>query len=612
MDAGARRDIDVSAVFDIETEEWDKFVLGGYFDATGAYFDFDFRKEDRLVDLILDTEGAVWAHFGGSFDLKWLLDHVAARGLTANVVAAGSRIVFATVGKTKLYDSWALCPVSLGNFTKGQGVAKQDLDLPCRCGIGCGGYCSIRRDMSPGRWKRLRQYLEADCKSLFAALASLREFAEQNDLDLGATIGGSAWRNARRSIGLPKADLTRDEHKIAREGYYGGRVQLIRPGITTRGFETDVASMYPWTLRTFELPTGSKQVVHGAEARRAHRSRRPGIYRARISIPEMHLPPLPFRYERETRTAYPTGTIKGSWPLPELEHAESVGAAVVDVEQAIVWSRSEVLFTDWIDRLFAIRRKVGKKTPLGQFMKLYLNSLTGKLGTNPDRLSFAINPKQVFACKVRGDCPTDGEEECGRCCDYHCMGKCGASIQYSKHVFARPVFHLDDCAHVQWSGYLTSQGRIALNRQQIARNGGEDMIYSDTDGIFSIYERLLGAGSNIGEWEQAGGFRNFRGFAPKVYTYEHDPATCQRDHKGEPCDGGKTQRAKGIKLTPKSILEVGSSYPMVGIVGFRAGAALGRLFTKRSGSRKLSAQAGDRIVLADGKTRAPRAKELKP
>jgi hypothetical protein len=36
-----RRDIDVAAVFDIETENWDRYVVGGFLDADGAYLDFD-------------------------------------------------------------------------------------------------------------------------------------------------------------------------------------------------------------------------------------------------------------------------------------------------------------------------------------------------------------------------------------------------------------------------------------------------------------------------------------------------------------------------------------------------------------------------------------------
>jgi hypothetical protein len=607
-----RRDIEVAAVFDIETENWDRYVVGGFLDAAGAYLDFDWRREERLVDAILGTEGAVWAHSGGTFDLKWLLDHVAERGMTAQIVAAGGRIVFAKVGKCSLYDSRALCPLSLADFTKGQGIQKQKLELPCSCALKCGGYCAIRRGMPDKQFRRLREYLEHDCRSLMAGLSSLRGFAEENDLDLGATVGGSAWRNAARFLGLPKSDLDRQEHKHARAGYYGGRVQNPRPGLTRQGWEYDVASMYPWTLATFPLPVGAHEIVTGAQARKRLREDKPGIYTARVSVPEMHLPPLPLRYDNASRTSYPTGTLHGTWPLPELRRAEEVGAHILDVESAIVWEREELFFPPWIQRLFSLRAKVGKKTPLGQFLKLYLNSLTGKFGTDPERLSFAINPKEVRVCRINSPCFNDGVEDCGSCCEWHCTQKCGASIQYSKHIFARPIYHLDDCAHVHWSGYLTSQGRGAWHRQALAYGDGLDVVYGDTDSIFTTRQRFGNIGSALGQWEAAGGFRNFYGIAPKVYTYEHDPESCQRGHGGEKeCDGRKTQKAKGVRLGKRDLI-VGETYEAGGILGFRAGAALGKLFTRNTLSRKIEKQLGDRVPVKGGMTRAPRVAELRP
>jgi hypothetical protein len=607
-----RRDIDVAAVFDIETENWDSYVVGGFLDRDGAYLDFDWRKEDRLVDAILGTEGAVWSHSGGTFDLKWLLDHVAERGLSAQIVAAGGRIVFAKVGKCSLYDSKALCPLSLEKFTKGLGVVKQKLELPCSCPLKCGGYCAIKRTMPDAQMRRLRTYLEHDCRSLWAGLESLREFAADNDLDLGATVGGSAWRNARRYLGLPEATLDRKAHKFARAGYYGGRVQLPRPGLTKQGWEYDVASMYPWTLATFPLPVGAHEITEGAAARKRYRAAAPGIYRARVRVPDLHLPPLPLRYDNASRTAYPTGTLRGTWPLPELHRAEEVGAVVVGVDAAITWEREELFFPPWIERLFALRTKVGKKGPLGQFIKLYLNSLTGKFGTDPERLSFAINPKKLAACRADGACFYDGKEDCGNCCEWHCTQKCGASIQYSTHIFARPIYHLDDCAHVHWSGYLTAQGRVALHRQQLAYGDGLDVVYCDTDSVFSTRARFENIGSELGQWEAAGGFTNFFGIAPKVYTFEHDPKTCHRSHGDDiGCDGRKTQKAKGVRLGKRELI-VGETYEAGGILGFRAGAALGRLFKRNSLARKVQTQSGDRIPVRNGQTRAPRVAELKP
>lgn len=596
-----RRDIEVSAVFDIETEDWDKYVVGGIYLADGSYEDFTWHREDRLVDAILSVPGTVWAHAGGVLDFKWLLDHIARRGYNAQIVAAGSRIVSATIGKTRLCDSFALCPIKLQDFTSGQGVAKEELNLPCECGDACGGYCAIRRSMSSSNLARLREYLRADCESLVEGLERLREFADENDLDLGATIGSSAWRNVRRLYGLPDSDMGTTEHNFCRAAYYGGRVQLYRPGLTPRAHEYDVNSMYPWSLRTFALPVGDRTSDYGRAAQANLVAGKEGIYRCTVTVPEMHLPPLPYRYKNGIKTSYPFGTFGGTYALPELQHALSRGARV-SASESIIFSGERILFRDWIDRLFHLRANAphgGKKGPLGTFLKLYMNSLTGKFGSNPERDKFVINPSSIKVCN--GDsvsCPTGGASECGLCCREHCAGTCGAHYQLSENVFYSKSFRIDGCAHVEWAAYLTSHARVALNQQQIAVDEGHDVVYSDTDSIYSISKRTSNIGKDLGQWDYGGECNNFVGLAPKCYYYERN--------------GKAVKKAKGIRLHKSALtIEPGKKYQdNSGIIGFRVGAKSGRFFERKDTARTLSKQTGDRIELGNGETRAPRAEEL--
>jgi hypothetical protein len=104
---------------------------------------------------------------------------------------------------------------------------------------------------------------------------------------------------------------------------------------------------------------------------------------------------------------------------------------------------------------------------------------------------------------------------------------------------------------------------------------------------FSTRQRFENIGSALGQWEAAGGFQNFYGIAPKVYTFEHDPENCHRSHGEEKeCDGRKTQKAKGVRLGKRDLI-VGETYEAGGILGFRAGAALGQLFKRNTLSRKI-------------------------
>src|SRR4051812_42899785 len=223
-----RRRIQVDAIYDIECADWDQFVCGGYLLADGTFELYgehasspSHLNQQTLADRILSRGGMVWAHSGGTYDHKWLIDIAARRGQNVLISAAGARIVTAQIGKLRLRDSWALVPVSLKDFTAGLGVHKEELDLPCighaTAGGGthnCGGYCSIARDMPSAWYKRLCEYLEADCKSLYEGMRCLQEYADANDLDLGATVGSSAWRTAKRWLEIPDADLDASAHRF--------------------------------------------------------------------------------------------------------------------------------------------------------------------------------------------------------------------------------------------------------------------------------------------------------------------------------------------------------------------------------------------------------------
>lgn len=605
-----RRDIKVDAVFDIETQDWDTFVSGGILRSDNTYSvyctcgndDADAKAESALVDAILAVKGNVWAHFGGGFDFKWLLDHVAARGLSASIAAAGSRIISATISPsqgrkhaTKLYDSWALCPISLSDLTKGLGIEKSKLDLPCICGEICGGFCSIKRKMPQGQRKQMLDYMEADCRSLMLALDALQAFAETNDLDLGATIGGSAWKNVQRRVGIEDADTNPGRHMYARQGYYGGRVQVFRAGNVKAGYEYDVRSMYPWALATFAVPTGNSEMRYGSDAQDSFDKEAPGIYQAAVEVPEMHIPPLPFRHRN--RIHYPTGKFIGTWAYPELRYAEKLGVKV-KILSALVWESEQVLFAAWIERLFALRFNVGTESPIGQFLKLYMNSLTGKFGMNPERYKYFINPSKLKGCPG-GNCDLDLADDCGKCCDWHCSTKCGATAQISESVYREYMYSLSDCCHVEWSAYLTAHSRVHLHRQLVS-GGLKDAVYCDTDSVFCENPRTDNVGEGLGQFEFKCEFRDFLSVAPKVYEYTH-VAT-----------GKRKQKAKGIKRGREFEMMPGKKYYREGIAGFTAGTKLGRLFSKIKGHRTLNIRHGDRFVVNEstGETRAPRIDEV--
>lgn len=582
-----RRDITVDAVFDIETQDWDKFVAGGFLTSDGVYKECDWKHEEEFARFILNFEGTVWAHNGGGFDYKWLLDWLIDLypDRKAIITSAGPTIIAVRIGKLRLFDSFALVKISLAEFSKGSGVEKNETGLECSCGNFCGGYCRIRRGMPRSEWDLLLAYLRADCESLLSSLERLRAFASENDIDLGATVGGSAWRNAYRTLDLPGSSLSVSDHFFARDAYFGGRVQLLRPW-SAHGWEFDVNSMYPSRLANCALPVGDPTLVWGSDAKESFRMLEPGCYMANVTVPKMHLCPLPVRTGE--RVIYPYGSFSGTWCLPELEAAAFLGCEI-DVKQALVWPAERVIFKDWIDKLFDIRLSApgGKKGPLGTFIKYYMNSLTGKFGAKPIVQRIIVNPDEPIEehlCRCKGKC----SGECG----------CWEPIDDAGYIVGQKSFRIEPCAHVEWAAYLTSQARVEWLTQALSLgDGGLSMVYGDTDSLFSERELTRNIGKGLGQWSSDGEYSHFVGIAPKVYSFERA--------------GSVKLKAKGVPLTrmkdaPESIKEAtrraerqriisGESLYRTGVVGFKKGASNGKFFEAARGSRKVSQGYGDRL-----------------
>lgn len=622
---GERSDIQVDAVFDIETSHWTEFVCGGvYYAKDNAYEAYDWKHEDSFFDALLsvrsnrDTMGCVWSHNGGRFDIKWALDHAVKREIPCDAVAAGSNIIIANIGGTRFLDSKALTKISLEELTHGASVAKEKLGLECTGSSGgcveepgeCRGYCAISRTMPRAMLTRLLQYLEGDCRSLYEALQRVREYAGKNNLDLGVSVGSAAWKCAKRWLELPRAQLAAAEHKFARQGYFGGRVQIFQPQ-ASRGFEYDVNSMYPSRLAFEKVPIGPARNVSGDVCGRAFDSL-PGIYRARVYVPPVHVPVLPVKLG--TRSCYPTGFFTGTWTRPELQYAVECGAARIEkFEEALVWPHEQVLFEPWVRKVFELRAealgwdgKPNKKGPLGTWLKFYANSLTGKFGSNPKTERVVINPSldQIKCCVCKPAWLKFHQCECDAWLPVSSFSNCWLS----------PKWFIQPCAHVEWGAYLTAQARVEWHKQAVSVSGGYDLCYGDTDSVFTTLPRSHNLGTDLGQWKPEEEWTNGEWFAPKVYRIDN-PEAPKVKGKGLKLprmvgDDGKP-KLKAIHtaehLIRQSIKE-GVGIGKEAVIGFKAGVHLGKFFETDTIKRRVSIGYGDRFL--DGKvTRAPTISE---
>jgi hypothetical protein len=231
--------------------------------------------------------------------------------------------------------------------------------------------------------------------------------------------------------------------------------------------------------------------------------------------------------------------------------------------------------------MFDRRMKFGKDSREGKWLKLILNSLTGKFGSKSvvRRIQLYPEPEAIKICTCRRG------EDCG----------CGGSrpLDTIGRAFEQTITppQIDGCAHVPWAAYLTAMARVKLHAAL-----GPDVVYGDTDSIFREGKMPAGSiGSKLGTWDDLGPYEDMIVLAPKVYRVE--------------MEDGETIAAKGIPKPTWDSLAAGVPVSWQSIVGVKR-AGDGAFFRRVTQTRTVTPNVGRRIEDGAILTRAPSMKEL--
>ncbi len=505
----APAELPIDGVFDIETQEWTTFVLGGVMTADRAYQSF--REEDDLLDRLLTLGGHFWTWNGGLFDSLWLCNRLKAKGLRVVNSTAGPRVTRLECEGLVVHDGFALFPAKLSKAARIAGLElSKDTGLPCRCkkpATPCGGYCSIRRGMPEAFYKKLDAYLKLDNHAVLEILQALIAEAERCGYDLAGTVGAAAYKTIARLAELEPARWSSEDHKTIEAARFGGRTEVFRP-VMSAGHSYDINSAYPDALTRIPLPTGNHLRVTGDKARRAYRRGKEGVFVCRVRVPEeLHFPPLPIRTPRG-RIVYPVGSFRGCWTALELRAAESRGVDL-QIDSGLSWIDAEPVLAAAFQHLWESRKRAVAEGAIGDWQKWFCNAPTGKLGERPEKERIVINPRQgeVKECECRWR--PRKRRDC----------RCGAwrPLDREGQVWSAPFWRISGCAHVHWSTYLMAATRVKLLDQleDELRSAG----YCDTDGLKAIAPRTRSLGLELGQWKDEGRFTDFLALAPKVYRY---------------------------------------------------------------------------------------------
>lgn len=590
-DRKAGRGIRVDGVVDIECANWIHYVVGAvYTPMSGAR---TFRTVETLVDHLLAAGGTWWAWSGGTYDFLCIAKELHRRGLPCRIHAGGSRATRLECGALKLCDAYALVPMDLDSACGLAGEAPVGpLGWRCQCGQQCGGYCRISTHLSESRLRELGGYCIEDARKGYKILAALMTWAAAHGVVLRGTIGGSAWATAEKMIGLPEVDWHYSTWNRVREGYYGGRTTVGHahaPG----GAHYDISSSYPASLARVAVPVGGPIELGCTDAALAYAARSPGIYRVTVDVPEMDLPPLPYRLP-SGRLSFPFGSLTGSWPANELAAAEARGCRIQAFHSAVAWESSAVLFDGFVETFWAHRATAGKSSALGKWLRLFLNALPGKLAEQPERTGIAMFPdiESIFLCTGKSE-----RSLASGCTAAHCTERCGRwhPLDPLCTIWGIPRWRIGSGAHVQWAAYTLADARLSwLTGAEQA--GPENLLYGATDSLWLRRGAPDDVGDGCGQWEYQGMLGDWKCWGPNQYQYVADTGEVVVRVAGLHASSAKAW----ITEHEREIVEAR------GVMTFREGAAAGDLFSRRTRTIHRPEETGwrgDRILASgSGKT----------
>lgn len=494
--------------FDLECASWDRFVVGCVYAKPENGGAFCSNDADNFVDELLTRRGHYYAHAGGIYDLLFVAERLRARGIRYHADLAQHRVTRLVVGGLTLRDSYSLVPFGLEEVAQISGNVAPTLPWPCTCRRSCGGYCRITERARQGA-PELEAYCMEDCRVLYESLLALRQHAIDNGIDLRGTLGSTAWATAKAMLDLPDADLSWDVWRAIRAADKGGRLGIFKPREKGPGAHFDIVNAYPGALAHMTIPIGRHRRLGARHAQGALVRDQPGVYHCTVTIPDdRYVPPLPWRHGGAVR--YPTGTVTGTWPLPELLAGIARGVTVDKVHSGVMWEGESNLFGELMADWYRVRKKVGKDTPLGAWQSRLAKALTGKFAEQPGRERIAVHPKSIRICQRKKGCRKG------------CNSRCGAHRQMDLwgHVWAAPYWKLSPSGHAHWSAYLRAATRVQWLEAAERYSPGQ-LCYGDTDSIWVANTRTtpVPVADLLGAWEMKHAWQKLEVRGPKVYRF---------------------------------------------------------------------------------------------
>lgn len=457
-------------VFDIESNDWKDFLVGGIYDGR------DFKTYQTLSDLVKGLSSyenkTVFAHFGGIFDFLFLLNQWGIEKLldpSTELVLRGSSIFSFKIGSLRFVDSSGLLPFSLEKASKSFGVEHQKLEIDH----------SKHKTLTP----ELITYLEHDCRALYECIEKFTASEILKGVNFKTTLASQSLEIMRKYIGrrIPSLNSQADDDFV-RLSYAGGRTEIFRPLHDSDQllYYYDFNSIYPSVMRDMNVP--------GKVTREHTRINEMTVSMVDVEVPEdEYLPVLWTKLQK--KFIFPIGRFRGVFCGPELIEAQKYGVKILKVHRSLEFQNLGPLFRDYVDDLYALKSQA--RDPVQKMIaKLLLNAGYGRLGIKRERESLCVDTGQTGVTPIEvylGD------------------------LRLAK----KPTF-FGGFSNSAIASFVTTHARIKLHR---AMKPIQDRVfYCDTDSIFTT--EFLPTSDRLGDLKLEDSGYQACFLLPKTYSFK--------------------------------------------------------------------------------------------
>ena len=329
-------------------------------------------------------------------------------------------------------------------------------------------------------------YNRVDCEILWKAIHKFEEEVVALGGQLQQTIASTAMNLFRRSYLKQTLYTSEVANRVAMKSYFASRVEVFERDVEIFNI-FDINSSFPYSM-TFPLP--GNLVAMGTSL--PDRDSDDCLYVADVTVevPDMDVPPLPFRTPDDSRVFFPTGRWRSWFTSTDIRLALREGCKLHKVHEVYEYEPFYD-FAVYAKEIYALRS--ASTTPFRKLLLKYLlNSLYGKAAESLLKQEMLINPTEVDREKLQ-------------------MLQPGVWLR-EKEV---PVVH----RHVIVSSIITALSRRHLyDYSKMCQEQGHPMMYCDTDSVAT--RSTLPTGPDLGQLKLEKKMSWAEFVAPKIYRGE--------------------------------------------------------------------------------------------